>query len=151
MQCPKCGSDCWNNTTTKRSPKQPDYKCKDKNCDGAVWLKKNSAAPAGTGKPTGSYQKKDYGDNVPKSMYGAWAMNLVIAMLNNKLIKVAELPVAYEKSLALVNKALHGIALKPAPVATEKPKPAAKVEEPLETQTVDEVPEEEGGIDGITL
>lgn len=35
--CPKCGSDMWDNRLTKRSPKQPDYKCKDRSCDGVIW------------------------------------------------------------------------------------------------------------------
>jgi hypothetical protein len=28
----------WDNRTSKRNPKQPDYKCKDKSCSGAIWL-----------------------------------------------------------------------------------------------------------------
>lgn len=37
--CPRCAGPVWDNRTTKRNPKQPDYKCKDKdNCDGAIWL-----------------------------------------------------------------------------------------------------------------
>jgi len=37
-QCPKCGGKCWDNREIKRNPKQPDWKCKDKNCNGAVWI-----------------------------------------------------------------------------------------------------------------
>ena len=38
-QCPKCGSDMYDNRATKRNPKQPDFKCKayKDGCDGAVW------------------------------------------------------------------------------------------------------------------
>lgn len=39
-KCNKCGSDMWDNSTSKRNPKAPDYKCKNKSCDGAVWLQK---------------------------------------------------------------------------------------------------------------
>jgi hypothetical protein len=39
----------WNNTETKRSPKQPDYKCKNKQCDKAVWLEKKGAVPSYNG------------------------------------------------------------------------------------------------------
>lgn len=53
MECPDCGGPMWDNRTTKRSPKQPDWKCKDKdNCGKAVWdkpkaaAKQNGAAPA---------------------------------------------------------------------------------------------------------
>jgi len=37
----------WNNVLTKRNPKQPDFKCKDKACDGVIWPPKNAvnAAP----------------------------------------------------------------------------------------------------------
>ena len=38
MECPKCGGPMWDNRETKKSPKQPDYKCKDReNCDGVIW------------------------------------------------------------------------------------------------------------------
>lgn len=40
MICPKCNtSEMWDNRQSKRNPKQPDYKCKDKDCGHAVWLK----------------------------------------------------------------------------------------------------------------
>ena len=35
--CPKCGGPMWDNRSSKRNPKAPDFKCKDKNCEGAVW------------------------------------------------------------------------------------------------------------------
>lgn len=41
--CPTCGGALWDNRATKRNPKQPDYKCKDKNCDGVIWPPKNGA------------------------------------------------------------------------------------------------------------
>lgn len=36
--CPTCGGDMWDNRTSKRNPKAPDYKCRDRDCNGAVWL-----------------------------------------------------------------------------------------------------------------
>lgn len=30
----------WDNRLTKRNPKAPDYKCRDRNCDGVVWPSK---------------------------------------------------------------------------------------------------------------
>ncbi len=35
--CPKCKGAMWDNRATKKTPKAPDYKCKDKACDGAYW------------------------------------------------------------------------------------------------------------------
>ena len=40
MKCPMCKSDMWDNTVDKKSPKSPDYKCKDKNCGHPIWLPK---------------------------------------------------------------------------------------------------------------
>jgi len=37
-QCPKCKGAMWDNRESKRNPKAPDYKCKNKQCDGAIWL-----------------------------------------------------------------------------------------------------------------
>ena len=37
----------WDNRLTKRNPKAPDYKCRDRNCDGVVWPPRpgNAAGP----------------------------------------------------------------------------------------------------------
>lgn len=35
--CPVCHSDMWDNRLTKKNPKQPDFKCKDPKCSGAIW------------------------------------------------------------------------------------------------------------------
>jgi len=35
--CPKCGGRMWDNRLTKRNPRAPDYKCRDRNCDGVIW------------------------------------------------------------------------------------------------------------------
>ena len=40
MQCPKCGGAMWDNRETKKNPRQPDFKCKNRACDEAVWLDK---------------------------------------------------------------------------------------------------------------
>ena len=41
--CPKCGGPMWDNRDGKKNPKAPDFKCKDKNCDGVVWPSKTPA------------------------------------------------------------------------------------------------------------
>lgn len=52
VECPQCGGPMWDNRESKRSPKAPDYKCKDKdNCDGAIWL--DSKKPARQPQPAG--------------------------------------------------------------------------------------------------
>lgn len=45
VPCPKCGGATWDNRATKTNPKAPDYKCRDKSCDGVVWPPKNGAPP----------------------------------------------------------------------------------------------------------
>ena len=37
QKCPDCGGQMWDNRATKKG-RQPDYKCKDKACNKAVWL-----------------------------------------------------------------------------------------------------------------
>ena len=57
--CPKCGGAMWDNRAGKRNPAAPDYKCRDKACDGAIWPPKNgngaakTAAPATAPAPSG--------------------------------------------------------------------------------------------------
>lgn len=45
--CPKCGGRVWDNRLTKRNPKAPDWKCRDRSCDGVIWPPKEppSAMP----------------------------------------------------------------------------------------------------------
>ena len=44
QSCPKCGGRMWDNRLTKRNPKAPDYKCRDRSCDGVVWPPKGEKA-----------------------------------------------------------------------------------------------------------
>src|SRR5689334_10012593 len=46
-QCPKCSGDMWDNRVGKRNPKAPDFKCKDRSCDGVIWPPRNATAAAG--------------------------------------------------------------------------------------------------------
>ena len=53
--CPKCGGAMWDNREGKRNPKAPDFKCKDRSCDGVIWPPRGSvsAADAGAAQPPG--------------------------------------------------------------------------------------------------
>ena len=52
QSCPKCGGRMWDNRLTKRNPKAPDFKCRDRSCDGVVWPPKGEKAePAKAEKP----------------------------------------------------------------------------------------------------
>jgi len=47
--CPRCGGKMWDNRATKRNPKAPDFKCRDRTCDGVIWPPKpvaNGRTPA---------------------------------------------------------------------------------------------------------
>jgi hypothetical protein len=47
MNCPDCGGAMWDNRESKKNPKSPDFKCKNKDgCGKGVWEKKGDAAPA---------------------------------------------------------------------------------------------------------
>jgi hypothetical protein len=47
-KCPKCSGRMWDNRTSKTNSKAPDYKCRDKSCDGAYWPGQWPPAPAAT-------------------------------------------------------------------------------------------------------
>lgn len=58
VACPKCGGRTWDNRLTKRNPKAPDFKCRDRSCDGAIWPERDpqdtpatAAARASLGAP----------------------------------------------------------------------------------------------------
>lgn len=35
--CPRCSGRMWDNRENKRNPRSPDWKCRDKACDGVFW------------------------------------------------------------------------------------------------------------------
>jgi hypothetical protein len=66
VRCPKCHGHTWDNRTTKRNPKAPDYKCKDKQCDGAVWLdSKKPGMPQPSSPPVATSGKAPYSAGGP--------------------------------------------------------------------------------------
>jgi hypothetical protein len=44
VSCPKCGGRMWDNRLSKRNPKAPDFKCRDRSCDGVVWPPRDGKA-----------------------------------------------------------------------------------------------------------
>lgn len=67
VNCPKCGAaNCWDNRTTKRNPKAPDFKCRDKSCDGAVWPPKNGTAPVQAAPVSTEKQAFTSGPHIPE-------------------------------------------------------------------------------------
>jgi hypothetical protein len=64
--CPKCGGRMWDNRLTKRNPKAPDYKCRDRACDGVIWPpKEEKGAMAATGAQTDALDERQGGDEPP--------------------------------------------------------------------------------------
>lgn len=43
-QCPKCGGPVWDNRLDKKNSRAPDFKCKDKSCDGVIWPPRGNPA-----------------------------------------------------------------------------------------------------------
>lgn len=51
MRCPKCGKDMWDDRQNKKNPRQPDFKCKDRDCDGVIWPAREKGGNGGGGRP----------------------------------------------------------------------------------------------------
>ena len=50
--CPKCGGRMWDNRASKRNPRAPDFKCRQRFCDGVLWPGQHHAAtPIITARP----------------------------------------------------------------------------------------------------
>lgn len=47
--CPKCEGRMWDNRATKRNPKAPNFKCRDRSCDGVIWPERQGNGAAGAG------------------------------------------------------------------------------------------------------
>jgi hypothetical protein len=60
--CPKCGGRMWDNRLSKRNPKAPDFKCRDRSCDGVIWPARPAAAAGNAGsKDAGEAKSADAG------------------------------------------------------------------------------------------
>ena len=46
VACPKCGGAMWDNRLSKKNPKQPDFKCRNRACDGVIWPPRNGTRQA---------------------------------------------------------------------------------------------------------
>jgi len=46
--CPRCGGAMWDNREGKRNPKAPDFKCKDRSCDGVIWPPRTATSAGGS-------------------------------------------------------------------------------------------------------
>jgi hypothetical protein len=46
--CPKCGGRMWDNRIGKRNPRAPDFKCRDRSCDGVIWPARATATTGDT-------------------------------------------------------------------------------------------------------
>ncbi len=68
--CPVCGGRMWDNRATRRNPRAPDFKCRDRSCDGVVWPPKTAATAAAEGngrKPAvaAAQETVAYSDDIP--------------------------------------------------------------------------------------
>jgi hypothetical protein len=52
--CPKCGGRMWDNRLSKRNPKAPDFKCRNRSCDGVIWPAKAGQRASATGRDASS-------------------------------------------------------------------------------------------------
>jgi hypothetical protein len=66
--CPKCGGKMWDNRLSKRNPKAPDYKCRDRSCDGVVWPQRGAPTAPAEGlavTPTSENTQSGWTDEIP--------------------------------------------------------------------------------------
>lgn len=140
MNCSNCGRDLGDvqvqrGTSKKNGKPWAAKKCPD--CETMNWVRAQQGATQGapaqsTPAASSSGQKKDYGDRVPPSMYGAWACNLAIAVASKREVADRE---AMAQDVAFFFKSLGTIlngatpAAKPASAPTPAPKPAPAPEQ----------------------
>lgn len=56
--CPKCRGVMWDNRVGKRNPRAPDFRCRDRSCDGVIWPPKDGN-PAPAAKPALAFDETD--------------------------------------------------------------------------------------------
>ena len=74
--CPKCGGKMWDNRLSKRNPKAPDYKCRDRSCDGVIWPPRAAAALQGKSAPTAGAESSAGAEGLDSSPLGMSANDI---------------------------------------------------------------------------
>ncbi len=64
-QCPKCGGRMWDNRLTKRNPRAPDFKCRNRSCDGVIWPAKPGEHKPAEGAPVEVKKPKEAATDWP--------------------------------------------------------------------------------------
>ena len=139
MNCPDCSTVMKDCRFNKTNPKYPDFKCPS--CQKAVWLKKKSTGNYQPKTGNNNYGKQDYGNGVPKSMYGAWAANFVIALVEKGSVKTTDdIVKAYAYFVQQVGLILNAPQKPVAPKPVSKPAP-----KPMQPQEEEAIQDETGG------
>lgn len=102
VSCPKCGGRMWDNRLSKRNAKAPDFKCRDRACDGVVWPEKGAKAPAArTPQPTTLGGPAPFDEDEPQAPSGTVDLTPIAYLYGRCLAKARTL--ALEAKLDTLN------------------------------------------------
>jgi hypothetical protein len=59
VSCPKCGGRMWDNRLSKRNPKAPDFKCRDRSCDGVIWPPRDAKGQSASNAPASAPESEE--------------------------------------------------------------------------------------------
>ena len=68
--CPTCGGRMWDNRLTKRNPKAPDFKCRDRRCDGVLWPGEHNVARPVVERGNAANRDAGAGEQAPETRAG---------------------------------------------------------------------------------
>jgi hypothetical protein len=68
--CPKCDGRMWDNRLSKRNPKAPDFKCRDRSCDGVIWPPRASDHDKGNEASSSASESRTAPDSLDASPLG---------------------------------------------------------------------------------
>ena len=71
LACPKCGGPMWDNRDSKRNPRAPDFRCRNRTCDGVVWPGQHRAAVPIVGRTPGVGASGNGDSDVSRAESGA--------------------------------------------------------------------------------
>ena len=64
--CPKCGGRMWDNRLSKRNPKAPDFKCRNRSCDGVIWPSRAASLASKTeATSAATIDRGEYANDIP--------------------------------------------------------------------------------------
>lgn len=109
VTCPKCDGPMWDNRETKKNTRAPDYKCKNRGCDGVIWPDKKAVIEKAAKGDRRGYERERLGTAGDES-HPEWLRDVPETERRELAEMVGEIPSANETTARQHAREAYGLA-----------------------------------------